>query len=73
MASSIINKNANNVKITVKNISKTSSQSKLVRLNLSDNLLAIRQELKQNYEINDILLFLVKTLIRILELKMFII
>src|SRR5947199_8232037 len=57
MASGVIYNNANNVKITVKNICKTSSQPKLVRLNLSDNLLRIRKQLEKRDIIDETLSF----------------
>ena len=63
MASGVIYNNANNVKITVKNICKTSSQPKLVRLNLTDNLSKIRKQLEKDNNINDTLSFSRKYLI----------
>src|SRR5256885_1157724 len=46
--------------ITVKNICNLLQESKLVRLNITDNLSVIRQELEKNYDIDDTLLFLRK-------------
>src|SRR5687767_7936340 len=60
MASGILYKNVNNVMITVKTINNLSSQPKLVRLNLSDNLLKIRERLEMRKIINETISFAYK-------------